>query len=135
AEPMELPELNVLESDEEAAPLPEGEAVPEDGEERGGLGFEFTRPEDGAELPQPAGGLIVELEIDIDIPPSAQIVLYLDDQPLEPVHSLQTSIDPPPPGDFRLRAELQTPGGRVLASTEEIEFRILEPGARARPEQ
>lgn len=130
AEPMDLPELNVLESDEEAAPIAGSEALPEemleDGQPREDLGFAITRPEQDAEMPRPAGGLMVEMDIGIDIPPTAQIVLYLNGQAQEPVRSLQTSLPPPQPGEYQIRAELQTPGGRVLASTDAVSFRVLE---------
>lgn len=135
ARPMELPELNVLESDAEAVEAlaePEGETEGENRDGRsGGLNFVIDRPQDGEEMPVPAGGLMVEMDIDIEIPPAAQIVLFLNGQPLEPVHALETSIDPPTPGDYQLRAELQTPNGRVLARTEAIRFRVLEPGAES----
>lgn len=130
AEPIDLPELNVLESDEEAVPLEGSEALPEeileDGEPRENLGFAITRPEQDSEMPRPAGGLMVRMDIGIDIPPTAQIVLYLNGQAQEPVRSLQTSLPPPQPGEYQMRAELQTPGGRVLASTDAVSFRILE---------
>lgn len=130
AEPIDLPELNVLEPDEDAAPVEEakiaGEAELVQAENRGNLDFSITRPEQNAEIPHPAGGLIVEMDIGIDIPPTAQIVLFLNGQAQEPVRSLQTSLPPPSPGEYQMRAELQTPSGRVLANTDAVSFRILE---------
>ncbi|NEZ04479.1 DUF4124 domain-containing protein [Wenzhouxiangella sp. XN201] len=122
AEPMELPELNVLEGEEEELPLEVTGQPPEGPAE---LDFRIEQPADGETIV----GDIVEIIMDIaiDIPPTAEIALVLDGEPMEPpVRSLTTTIPAPPPGEHRLFARLQTPSGRVLGTTAAISFSIAD---------
>ncbi len=133
AEPEDLPEINVLSTDdEETSEILEGAAAPEagDADEREPLGFRFEIPSDGQTIESGGDGLPIELNSNVSIPATALIVLYLNDQPQPPIQTLEATLDDIGPGAHRLRAELQTAGGRVLAETETIEFVIEpEPGA------
>lgn len=122
AEPMELPRLNVLEGDEEELPL---EASGETLDEPVALNFRIEQPADGETL---AGESVeIVMDIAIDVPPTAEIVLVLDGEPMaEPLRSLTATIPAPPPGEHRLFARLQTPSGRVLGTTNAISFTIAD---------
>ncbi len=124
ADPLDLPELNVL-GDEEA-PLPEEEAeVDPDQEPSGPLGFEIVSPAEGDVLEH--GSVHVEMDSNVAIPPTAQIVLFLNGQPQEPIRTMDITLDQVPPGPYQLRAELQTPEGRQLAETDSIRFEVSAP--------
>lgn len=121
ADPLALPELNVLEGDSEGLPV-----VSRDGQldpvEQKSMGFQIDRPADGEAITPANGMLQVTMEIAIDIPPTAEIVLVLDGEELEPVRSLEVSVPAPPPGEHELVAHLRTPAGRVLGTTETVHF-------------
>jgi len=121
AEPVELPELNVLDDENGEAPIP-----PPDGGDSAGaresMQFVIEQPADGDEIAASGDVIEVVMDIAIDIPPTAEIVLILDGEELEPVRSLELAISAPPPGEHRLQAELRTPAGRVLGATETVRF-------------
>ena len=119
--PIDLPELNVL--GDEDAPLPETQA---ESEPPAPLGFRIVSPADGDVLEH--GSVQVEMDSNVAIPPTAQIVLFLNGQPQEPIRTLDITLDQIPPGPYQLRAELQTPGGRQLAETDSIRFEVSDPG-------
>lgn len=123
AEPVDLPELNVLDQDDEPPILAERQS-----EERAGLGFRIVSPEPDAVLSADNPLLDVRMDININIPPTAQIVIFIDEQPMEPVRSLETTVALPLPGEHLARAELQTPGGRALASTDPVRFQVVPAG-------
>jgi len=118
AAPMELPELNVLDSRGAPPDLPsdteETEIEP--------LRLSFSSPEDEENIFGTGNSLSVTLESNIDIPPTALVVLYLDGQAQPPIQSLSYTFDFIARGEHTLRAELQTGSGRVLAETESITF-------------
>jgi hypothetical protein len=118
AQPMELPELNVLDSRTPVAPMAgdseESEVEP--------LRLSFTSPENEENIFGTGNTLSVALESNIDLPPTALIVLYLDGQAQDPIQSMTYTFDFVPRGEHTLRAELQTNSGRVLAETETITF-------------
>ncbi len=122
ANPLELPELNVL--GDEDAPLPEAETESA-GEPSAPLGFRIVSPVDGDVLEH--GSVQVEMDSNVAIPPTAQIVLFLNGQPQEAIRTLDITLDQVPPGPYQLRAELQTPGGRRLAETDSIRFQVNDP--------
>lgn len=128
AEPIDLPELGVLDDDREtlSEALQETPAIDPAIEP---LVLVIARPAEGAQLSTSAEGVAVELQSNVDLPPSAQIVLFIDDEPQEPIRQLSFSLVGLEPGNYRLHAELQTPSGRVLTRTEAISF-----GLRAPPE-
>ncbi|TVS12622.1 MAG: DUF4124 domain-containing protein [Wenzhouxiangella sp.] len=120
AEPIDLPDLHpVGDSDAELADLLAGqaaeEAVP-------ALELVISRPAEGDRVSHPAGQVDVEIDSNIEIPAAAQIVMILNDEPQAPVRQLSMTLAGLEPGSHRLRAELQTPSGRRLATTEEIRF-------------
>jgi hypothetical protein len=123
ADPMDLPELNVLGDDEAAAEVITAEPESETAQP---LNFRITSPTDGETL---AGEAIqVEMDIGIEIPPTAQIVLFLNGQPQEPIRTLDITLDQIPPGPYQLRAELQTPEGRKIAETGSVRFEVTADG-------
>ncbi len=124
AEPVDLPEINVLD-DEDEAPLPAEQQTPEVAEP---LQLMILQPGDGDVLSAADGSVEVEMSTNVDIPPTAQIVLFLNGQPQEPVRSLEVTLDQMPPGVYRLRAELQTPSGRRLVTTDSVGFEVVPPG-------
>lgn len=117
AEPLKLPELNVLEEDAEVLPIDQPA-------ESKSLEFRIVSPQDGELVVGRPGGLPVQMDINLEVPPAAQIVIYLNGIPQEPVRSLDVTLDQMPEGDYQMRAELQTPGGRVLATTEPVNFTV-----------
>ncbi|RFF30210.1 DUF4124 domain-containing protein [Wenzhouxiangella sediminis] len=117
AEPMELPELNVLEGDlDETGENPLADAAPPS------MNFRIEQPAEGAVFTPQGGNLEVAMGIAIEVPPTAQIVLVLDGTELAPVRSLDASIPAPEPGEHRLFARLETPSGRVLGTTDPVTF-------------
>lgn len=129
AEPMDLPELNVLEGDEDAPPPIDttgSESADPESDSRS-LNFRIEQPADGATISLANDSLEVIMGIDIDVPETARITLVLDDRQLEPVRSLTTTIDTPPPGEHRLFARLETPSGRVLGTTDPVTFTAVDP--------
>lgn len=121
AEPMALPELNVLEGDLDSGENPLAEA------DRPGMDFRIRQPANGETI-TPAGGQIdVVMDIGIEVPPTARITLVLDGRDLPPVRSLETSIPTPEAGQHKLFARLETPSGRVLGTTDPVEFSTAAP--------
>jgi len=118
AEPMELPELNVLDS--RAAPP----NMPTDAEESEvePLRLSISSPQNEENIFGTGNSLSVALESSVEIPRTAQVVLYLDDEAQDPIQALTYTFEFIPRGEHTLRAELQTPSGRVLAETETITF-------------
>ncbi len=126
AEPLELPELSVMGEDPQSLEdALEGQAAVDPGIDP--LSLEIAQPADGAQITASGDGIIVALRSNIDLPPSAQIVLFIDDQPQEPVRQMSITLAGLEPGIHRLRAELQTPSGRVLNRTEEVTFMLRSP--------
>jgi hypothetical protein len=122
AEPMKLPELNVLEGElDESGSDPLAEAG------QPSMNFRIEQPADGAAFTPEGGEIGVVMGIDIDVPPTARIVLVLDGRNLAPVRSLEASIPAPEAGDHRLFARLETPSGRVLGTTDPVTFTTVAP--------
>ncbi len=126
AEPMELPELNVLEGDAESLPGADGDDPVAQGEAQP-MNFRIEQPADGASLTPQAQSIQVVMGIDIEVPPTAQITLVLDGEELTPVRTLETDIPAPQPGEHRLFARLETPSGRVLGTTDPVTFTTVAP--------
>lgn len=125
SEPLDLPELNVLEGDADVPPALEGDDASED--PRRDLNFRIEEPADGETVTMTGSSLRVVMGIDIEVPPTAEIVLVLDGQELEPVRSLQTGIEVSSSGEHRLFARLQTPSGRALGTTDPVTFTTARP--------
>ena len=124
-ETVDLPELNVLGDDDDEAPLPESDSDVEteiEADASGPLDFRIVSPGDGDTLEE--GNVQVEMDTNVAIPPTAQIVLFLNGQPQEPIRTLDITLDQVPPGPYQLRAELQTPEGRQLAETDSVRFEV-----------
>ncbi|HSH28175.1 MAG TPA: DUF4124 domain-containing protein [Wenzhouxiangella sp.] len=117
AEPMELPELNVLEGEPgEADESPLAEAGHQS------MNFRIEQPANGAVIDPASASLEVKMGIAIEVPPAARIVLVLDGEDLAAVRSLEATIPAPAPGEHRLFARLETPSGRVLGTTAPVAF-------------
>jgi hypothetical protein len=117
AEPMELPELNVLEGE-----LGESAENPLADTGSRSRDFRIEQPADGAVFTPQGDSLEIAMGIAIEVPPTARIVLVLDGRELAPVRSLDASIPAPEPGEHRLFARLETPSGRVLGTTDPVTF-------------
>lgn len=118
AAPMELPELNVLDS---RTPPPTVSTAPDEVEAEP-LRLSFSSPQNEENIFGTGNTLSVELESSVEIPPTALVVLYLDGQAQDPIQSMSHTFDFIARGEHTLRAELQTRAGRVLAETETITF-------------
>lgn len=126
AEPMDLPELGVLGDGQEE--LEQAlEAQPDIDPAIEPLTLVITQPADGTELSDRGDGVAVALHSNVELPPSAQIVLYINDQPQDPIRQLGISLAGLQPGVYRLHAELQTPSGRLLTRTQEVSFLLRAP--------
>lgn len=122
AQPIDLPELNVLDGElEETGEDPLAEP------QRQSMNFRIQTPADGSALTPEGGSIEVVMDIDIEVPPTARITLVLDGEALSPVRSLDASIPTPPPGEHRLFARLETPSGRVLGTTDPVTFTTVAP--------
>lgn len=123
AEPLDLPDINVIsENDPEVEELIEPE--PADGAVEP-LQLTIAEPAEDAVIANSDGRIDIRLDSNLDIPPAAQMVVYLNDQPQPPIRSLELTLSDLSPGEYRLRAELQTPSGRVLAETESVSVRLI----------
>lgn len=126
AEPIELPDLGVMgEAGQTLEEALEAQTAMDPGIEP--LSLTIVQPADGARLTDHGDGLVVELHSNVDLPPSTRIVLFLDDQPQEPIRQLVVGLAELDPGAYRLHAELQTPSGRVLTRTETVSFLLRAP--------
>ncbi len=126
AEPMELPELGVMGEESDALEdVLQGQTLVDPGVEP--LSLVLAQPADGAQITDRGDGVAVVLHSNVDLPPSTQIVLYIDDQPQLPIRQLAVSLDGLAPGAYRLHAELQTPSGRLLTRTETVSFLLQAP--------
>lgn len=126
AQPMELPELNVLDQGDgqsliERAAREQAQATPAQS-----MNFRILHPADGARVGGQAELLRIFMDIGIEVPATAQIVPLLNHVELEPVHSLEADIPMPGPGRHLLSARLETPSGMVLGTTETIVFTVVD---------
>lgn len=123
AQPIDLPELNVLEGELEdtgAIPLAEAQRQP--------MNFRIRTPADGSVITPEGASVDIVMDIDIDVPPTARITLVLDGEELAPVRTLDAAIPAPPAGEHRLFARLETPSGRVLGTTDPVTFTTVAAG-------
>ena len=126
AEPLDLPELGVLGEEPEALEdALEDQAALDPAIDP--LTLVISQPADGSQLSDHGGGVGVVLHSNIELPPSAQIVLYINDEPQDPIRQMGVTLTGLVPGDYRLHAEVQAPSGRVLAQTEEVSFLLRAP--------
>ncbi|MFW5816265.1 MAG: hypothetical protein ACOCVP_05360, partial [Wenzhouxiangella sp.] len=79
----------------------------------------------GSVIANADGRIDIRLDSNLDIPPAAQLVIYLNGQPQPPIRTLELSLTDLAPGDYRLHAELQTPSGRKLAETEAVSVELI----------
>lgn len=120
AEPMNLPELTSLGGDS-APPVVAEEPETERSE---GMAFRIRSPSPNADVISEDGSLTVELDSNVPIPSSAQVVLYIDGIAQEPTMGSRIVVEGIDAGEHSLRAELQTESGRMLAISEEIYVRV-----------
>lgn len=119
AEPMALPDLTPVESQDVEALV-----VPENDEPVERMNFRISSPAPDADVLSDDGTMTVELDSNIPIPGTAQIVLYIDGVAQEPTMSSRIVVEGIEPGEHSLRAELQTASGRMLAISDEIYVRV-----------
>lgn len=127
ARPMELPEVNVIESagEIELPPMPElheRERAPEPE-------LSIVSPQPDEHLWGTARTVPVELSSNVELPSDARIVLFLNGEPQAPINSLSTSIHEVPRGEYTLVAEMQTSDGQVLARTDPVTFYMRQTSA------
>src|SRR5690625_3604334 len=119
---------NVLEGDSEEEVAEVIEQVEAENQHHS-MDFRIMQPADGSTVDPGSDALTVVMDIGIDVPPTAQIVLVLDDETLPPIHDLEAEMAPPAPGSHVLFARLETPSGKVLGKPEPVRF-ILREGGR-----
>ncbi|MEE4639980.1 MAG: DUF4124 domain-containing protein [Wenzhouxiangella sp.] len=123
AKPIDLPDINVISQNApDVEQFIEPESPPSEVEP---FRLTIAEPADGSVIANAEGQIDVRLESNLDIPPAAQLVIYLNDQPQVPVRTLELSLTGLEPGPFRVRAELQSPSGRKLAETEAIAVQLI----------
>ena len=128
AEPIALPEVNVI-----GQTSPEIEEVitdPGDAEAVEVFELRLTEPADGSLHANSEGRIDLTVSSNLAIPAAAEIVVYLNDEPQPAVTTTEVSVTGLPPDEYRLRAELQTPSGRILATTPEITTRLISVDSR-----
>lgn len=128
AEPMNLPEINVMQGEAAEIPIPQ----PSDGEDSPALNFRIVSPQNEERIFADGDTLSVTLGSDVQIPPTAQVVIFVNDVAQPPIQRMTASFESMDPGQHSLRAELQTAAGRVLASTETVSF-FMGQSARLNP--
>ncbi|MFP4208112.1 MAG: DUF4124 domain-containing protein [Wenzhouxiangella sp.] len=123
AEPMELPDINVITGSD---PALEEIIDPETGDsDIEPFRMTIAEPGDGSIIANAEGRLDIRFESNLDIPPAAQLVVFVNDRPQPPLRSLEMSLTDLPAGEYRLRAELQTPSGRKLADSDSVTVRLI----------
>ena len=125
SEPIELPDLTVIHDPDDVPALTPNRAV----EDADRLRLMITEPVDGAEIRNPLGELTLHLESSIEIPPAALLIAFINDVPQEPMRQQYMRFSGLPDGRYRLRVELQTPSGRVLAVSETIQILLASESA------
>lgn len=128
ADPIDLPEVNVV--GETSPQIDEVITDPADDESVEPFEMALVEPEDGSLLANAEGRIDVTLSSNLAIPAAAEIVMYLNDEPQPAVTGTEVSFTGLEPDQYRLRAELQTPSGRVLATTPEITTRLISVDSR-----
>ncbi|TVQ30972.1 MAG: DUF4124 domain-containing protein [Wenzhouxiangella sp.] len=118
AEPMRLPEINVVQGEEAEIPIPEAS----ERDDAPAMNFRIVSPDDQEHIFSAEDTLTVTLDSDIQIPPTAQIVIFINDTAQPPIHSMSADFQSMEPGENTVRAELQTAAGRVLATTDAVTF-------------
>lgn len=129
AEPMRLPEINVVQGEEAEIPIPEAS----ERDDAPAMNFRIVSPGDQEHIFSAEDTLTVSLDSDIQIPPTAQIVIFINDTAQPPIHSMSADFQSMEPGENTVRAELQTAAGRVLATTDAVTFYMGET-ARLNPD-
>jgi hypothetical protein len=123
AEPLNLPEISVI---SETTPVVE-RIVTEPAASPGVQPFQMqiVEPAPGSIITNAEGQIDLRLESNLDIPPAAQIVVLVNDQPQPPIRDMELSLLDLPPGDYELKAHLQAPSGRKLAETQSVSVRLV----------
>lgn len=126
-QPMELPEISVIEAEEIVLPpMPERQERRERPPE---LDFRIVSPQPDEHLWGTGGTAPVELSSNLDLPEDARIVLVVNGEPQAPINTLSTTITDLPRGEYTLVAEMQTAGGRVVARTDPVTFYMRQASA------
>ncbi len=121
AEPMELPELSVIEAP--ALPqAPAAEDAPVRSERPPEIEFAVVSPSEEETIWNTAMRLPVQLSLGVELPPGAMLVIYLDDQVAARTRDTTVMLEGVERGTHTVRAELQTGTGRVLARTAPVTF-------------
>lgn len=126
AEPIDLPNLTIMDPVSPASPRPAQQPADAEPEE---LTFRIASPEHEEHIRGTGNTLPVQLDSSISLPPGALVVLYLDGRQQPPIKGLSTTLGEIDRGEHRLRAELRTASGRVLASSEEVTFYMRQASA------
>ena len=123
AEPLDLPDISVISS---TTRLPET-AVAEPSEPSAVQPFQMriVEPIAGSIIANAEGRIDLRLESNLDIPPAAEIVVLLNDQPQPPIRDLELSLVELPPGEYQLKAHLQSPSGRKLAESQTVSVQLV----------
>ena len=133
AEPVDLPELTIVDPVEiGTAPAPNSNGS--QNQDQNQMTFRIVSPTQDETIWNTAYTVDVRLELSTGIPPGAQIALFVDGQLKTTTQSLSATLTEVFRGPHTLRAELQTQNGRVIASTESVNFIIQQQSAlRPRP--
>jgi len=122
ASPMDLPELNVMESPPAIGEASSGTALAGSAGERERLRFRIVEPAHEEHILGTGQSLNATVGSNIALPDTALVVFFIDGEAQPPVSGTSAQFEGIDRGEHTLRAELQTPSGRVLARTETITF-------------
>ncbi len=120
AEPLELPELSVMEA-EQVTPLP-SPRQPRETEEIAPLEFRIVSPEPEEHLFGTGNELTVRMSLNIGLPPGALVIVVLNGEAQAPSTALVQTFTEIPRGEHRVSARIESSAGRVLAETDEVVF-------------
>lgn len=123
AEPIDLPDLDIVGQNAPEVDRLITAGVPATPIEP--FQMRIAEPAEGSVIANQDGHIDIRLESNLDIPPAAQLVVYLNDQPQPPIRTLEVTLTDLSPGDYRVRAELQTASGRRLATTASVAVRLI----------
>lgn len=120
AKPIDLPELNVAEPHQALPKPPE----PVDIESRRPEGFRISSPKPQENLWGTGGSVSVELSLEEEFKPGMTVTVFLDGKAHDAGHALSVTLDEVARGEHRLKAELRSRSGRVLARSQEVVFHM-----------
>ena len=122
AEPIPLPELTVVDPVELGDPAVAGGQSSNQESEMAQIDFSITAPMADEVIINTAYRLDVRVDLEVDLPRSAQIVYLVDGEEKLTSREMSVTLEGIERGPHQVSAEVRDSNGRVLAATEPVSF-------------